>query len=508
MDATAVVNFAGVFAISVIASFAVLWVFGAALGRGRRLQMRPAPRPVTENTILFRNGVIDGHDVIRPGNLGPVDDWIDLRNWLGDRFAGLPEHLPDDRTETVTFRATNAAEDPATLTISAEKGLTCVTLEDPVESQPADRHQAMRLKTAQSEDRLALMTAPCAIWKTDRSGEVIWQNAACRRLLTEQLDHILENIEIPAHANESTSSRIAIARPHGGGTIWCDVDVFTTERGVIHYATDVTNAVHAEAAQREFVQTLTKTFANLTTGLAIFDRNKQLALFNPALVDLTALPAEFLSGRPSLMSFFDNLRDRQVMPEPKSYSDWRAQINQMIETASDGLYQETWSLPSGVTYRVTGRPHPDGAVAFLFEDITAEISLTRRFRAQNDLRQSVIDKLDHAVAVIAANNVVIFCNATWTEMFGVDPDTSFAELGIRDLVTICREKYPHPDFWQRVEMQTTSNTLSQPVEDIIDTEDGRQLMCRLVPVSGGAAILCRPVDHPVTGAAKAEAVNT
>ena len=231
-------------------------------------------------------------------------------------------------------------------------------------------------------------------------------------------------------------------------------------------------------------------------------------MFNPALVDLTALPAEFLSGRPSLMSFFDNLRDRQVMPEPKNYSDWRAQINHMIETASDGLYQETWSLPSGVTYRVTGRPHPDGAVAFLFEDITAEISLTRRFRAQNDLRQSVIDKLDHAVAVIAANNLVIFCNAIWTEMFGVDPDTSFAELSIRDLVAICRQKYPHPDFWQTVETQTTCNTLSQPVEAIVEMETGGQMLCRLVPVSGGAAIICRPVDQPVTQATMPEAVTS
>ena len=102
--------------------------------------------------------------------------------------------------------------------------------------------------------------------------------------------------------------------------------------------------------------------------------------------------------------------------------------------------------------------------------------------------------LDHAVAVIAANNVVIFCNATWTEMFGVDPDTSFAELSIRDLVAICKQKYPHPDFWNTVETQTTNNTLSRPIEDVIALEDGSELHCRLVPASGGAAIICRVPD--------------
>ncbi|WP_306114882.1 MULTISPECIES: PAS-domain containing protein [unclassified Roseovarius] len=496
MDGNTVFNLAGIFAISVIGSLVVLWIFGAVLGSGRRSKGTLASQAVTENTILFRNGVIDGHDLNALSALGTVEDWNDLRAWLSDRFADLPEYLPDDQTQTSTYHTHDRINDEATVTIAASKGMTCVTLVDPIECQPVDRHQAMRLKTAQAEDHLALMTAPCAIWKTNTEGVVTWRNAACTRLLGEQLGHVMENVEIPEEPSDSASSRIAIPHPHGNATIWCDVDVFSTERGAIHYATDVTNAVHAEAAQREFVQTLTKTFANLTTGLAIFDRNKQLALFNPALVDLTALPAEFLSGRPSLMSFFDNLRDRQVMPEPKNYADWRAQINAMIETASDGFYQETWSLPSGVTYRVTGRPHPDGAVAFLFEDITAEISLTRRFRAQNDLRQSVIDKLDHAVAVIAANNVVIFCNATWTDMFGVDPDTSFAELGIRDLVTICAQKYPHPDFWQTVETLVTGPSLAGPVEEVIDTETAGPLHCRLVPVVGGAAIICHPISQP------------
>jgi len=54
-------------------------------------------------------------------------------------------------------------------------------------------------------------------------------------------------------------------------------------------------------AQRNFVQTLTKTFAQLSIGLAIFNRERQLVLFNPALIDLTALPADFLTGRPHLL---------------------------------------------------------------------------------------------------------------------------------------------------------------------------------------------------------------
>ncbi|SMC12079.1 Sensor protein DivL [Roseovarius aestuarii] len=507
MDATTLLNLAGVVCLSVVASVAVLWISGLIMGTKERPQAVPETDETPETTILFRHGLIADHDCKTPGIFSDIADWADLRTWFGQRFERLPDILPDDAASLEVYHTVDRMEDHATVTIKASGGVVRVTLADPKSSQPAERHHALCLRDALGEDQTALQSAPCAIWKTDKDGIVIWQNDACTKLLDEQVSKVLDGIDSPVNGHGGTHSRVAIAQPHSDAQTWFDVHGISTDLYQIYYATDITNAVHAEAAQREFVQTLTKTFANLTTGLAIFDRNQQLALFNPALVDLTALPAEFLSGRPSLMSFFDNLRDRQVMPEPKSYSLWRAQINSMIATATDGLYQETWSLPSGVTYRITGRPHPDGAVAFLFEDISAEISLTRRFRAQNDLRQAVLDKLDHAVAVIASNNVVIFCNATWTEMFGIDPDTSFAELGIRDLVATCRQKFPHPEFWKTVETQTTCKTLSHPIEETIEVDGSAPLHCRLIPVAGGAALICRPCEAVITHAPVSSAVS-
>ena len=120
----------------------------------------------------------------------------------------------------------------------------------------------------------------------------------------------------------------------------------------VFHATCINAVVAAEQAQRNFVQTLAKTFAHLSIGLAIFDRNGQLALFNPALVDLTGLPAHFLSARPTMLSFFDQLRENRRMPEPKNYLNWRQEIADVIAAATDGRYQETWSLETGQTYSV------------------------------------------------------------------------------------------------------------------------------------------------------------
>ena len=63
-------------------------------------------------------------------------------------------------------------------------------------------------------------------------------------------------------------------------------------------------AVRAERSLREFVQTLTKTFADLPIGLAIFDQSRKLQLFNPSLIDLTRLPTGFLTARPTLFDYY------------------------------------------------------------------------------------------------------------------------------------------------------------------------------------------------------------
>ena len=157
---------------------------------------------------------------------------------------------------------------------------------------------------------------PLPVWQIAESGNVIMRNAAFRELgsdLGKQLIHF------------ATSSNIHVERVKFGVETnkpphWFDMNKFSLPKSSVQYALDVTEIVRAQQAQKNFVQTLTKTFATLSIGLAIFDRNRQLMLFNPALIDLTTLPADFLSARPNLLTVFDKLRDNQIMPEPKNYA--------------------------------------------------------------------------------------------------------------------------------------------------------------------------------------------
>ena len=217
-----------------------------------------------------------------------------------------------------------------------------------------------------------VQSTPFPVWQANQNNTVIESNLAFRNL-TDALGERLHDI---ATRLQQSDERVQVENTRGQ-QFWFDVNFHEIDDRTVYYALDVTAVVKAEQAQRNFVQTLTKTFATLSIGLAIFDRNRQLVLFNPALVDLTTLPAEFLSARPNLLSVFDKLRDRHIMPEPKNYASWREKLAVLV-AAAEGTFSEVWNLPNGQIYRISGRPHPDGALAFLFEDITAEVSVTRK----------------------------------------------------------------------------------------------------------------------------------
>ena len=387
-----------------------------------------------------------------PANLD-TPRWADLFAVLSERFPDFPASPEKVGAGDAVFVCPAQAGHSGELTVEWLDGMTRVQLAasdtraGPSQcSDPASPgHELKNL-------RAAVDLAPNPIWRIDPDGQVTWRNAAYLKL-EKNLCRDAANDNAPIFAVQaqdlahSRTRRLPVIQAEMDRKLWFDVTVVPEQDGAVCYASDVNAVVDGENAQRNFVQTLAKTFAQLSIGLAIFDRNRQLALFNPALIDLTALPAEFLSGRPNLLTFFDRLRDHRMMPEPKNYQSWRQKLAELVQAASDGRYQETWSLPSGSVYSVTGRPHPDGAIAFLIEDITAEITLTRRFRSELEMGQAILDRLDSAIVVFSSQGGLTFSNSAYRELWSVDPDQSFAQVTMLDATRSWQEKCRPTPVW-------------------------------------------------------------
>jgi PAS domain-containing protein len=456
----------------ILAGFALLISLVAAWLSGLLLA-RPAPVPgsgsrsAATRHFLFRDGALidtDVTDFTLPDPIRPEEsDWSRFRRWLGPRLV-LPETVGDAMTLTA---------DTARLTLTPQRATLRVTLADNGTCAAARHDLLARLREA-DHDHAALRCAPLPIWLRDASGRVWWQNRAAETIAEADRQRLLA---------ATGPGRAAISDPPR----WYDLTLVPHEQGQIVYAADITASVLAEQSQREFVQTLAKTFADLPTGLAIFDRGRALAMFNPALTDLTGLDPVFLSNRPAIFDFFDRLRDRQVMPEPRSYASWRAQIAAMIRAADDGQYQEVWSLVNGRTYRVTGRPHPNGAVAFLLTDISDEVASTRNQRAALDLRQAALDRVEEGVAVLARDGALLFCNRRFALLTRLAPEAR-AGLPLPELLAACRARFPRAALWDGVEARLRTGA-APAFSDSAALERGTSLAVRLMPLGHGQAML-------------------
>lgn len=391
-----------------------------------------------------------------------------------------------------------------TVTLRQNAGLTRIALGG---DDAEDNNQFAAIERAAQTEELTLLrnltdNAPQMIWLENTHGELLWANAAylsfgdklaeaAEKSKTVWPDNRLFNeIQNPEPGDlVQRRKRYAIKSPALDGDYWYEVTSVPQAGGVLHYAVDINDTVRAELAKRDFQQTLSKTFAQLATGLAIFDRNRKLTMFNPALLDLTGLPIDFLSARPSIQMVLDRLREAHKLPEPKNYASWREQFTALENAAENGSYCEIWDLPEGLTYRVTGRPHPDGALAFLFEDISAEVLLTRRFRTEIETSQAVLDTLPEAIAVFSNASTLVTTNAAYDALWGVTDADTVLSRDLRGSIRTWKSQCVASRIWRDVEDVATAQSERAAISDQVTLNDGRNLVCHTVPLSGGMTMV-------------------
>lgn len=432
--------------------------------------------------------------------------WGRLMARFGPEFPNLAERLATlPRIGQVQIPSQPGTAPPLVLTAEHVSGLTRLTVDGgqtDLRSGQGDAASSAALQQEVMAQRAVLSRAPVLMWKEATDGSVIWANHAylirAVELLPEDEDlswplpRLFDQPATPA----SRLPRLKLQMPSGAE--WYDLVRVPQGEETLCYALAADKAVQAETALREFMQTLTKTFADLPIGLAIFDRSRCLQMFNPALADLTTLAPEMLIARPSLNAFLDAMRAKAMIPEPRDYRSWRKQLARLEEEASMGIFEETWSLPGGQTYRVIGRPHPNGALAFMFEDISNEMSRTRRYRADLELGQSVIDAVEDAVAVFSQGGQLVMSNHAYAQLWQHDPQVLLSEASIATLCAFWRDHAAPTLLWDDASDYVTSAGDREPWEGDVRLLDGRLVSCRFRPLTGNATLITFRVQVAAT----------
>lgn len=353
----------------------------------------------------------------------------------------------------------------------------------------AIEHQETTFRTLQEVSDIA----PVPTWRETAQGEIDWVNPAYRKLLSESAlegsdtdwppVRLFQSASITSPGAKPRPRRSALNLADGTARVYEVVSMGHKDRSV-HFAIDASATALAEDSLRNFAQTLTQTFAELPVGLAIFDSGRRMVMFNPALMDLTSLKPEWLSAKPTLYDFLNELREHRMVPERKDFRNWRDDLVQLERSAEKGTYLETWTLSGGQIYRVTGRPHPQGAIAIFFEDITSEIALTRKIRAEKKLQDDMLDAISDAVIAFDAHGNLRAANQRFSEYWTMDPCAEENPPHIHDIVKLWQsQSHPSPTWGDIRDFVFQSSERAEWAGTVIH-RDGRVLTVQVKPIAG------------------------
>lgn len=432
---------------------------------------------------------------LRPSDrdAGATSDLMVLSDYLVSRFPDVQEKL-SDLAQSGGWEASSQAGDGLVLSASVHKGLTRLRLADSSDEGALlaiDRlsHDALHkeLKTLRSIVR----NLPTLVWQSDAHGNVTWANAAyIQEIQGFEGAHLALAWPLPdlfAQTEMVPDDRLAYQK--SGQTHWFSHSQIKEGAYVTHFATPMDAAIQSEASRRETVQTLTRTFACLPIGLALFDADRHLQVFNPALVDLTGLEPMFLAARPSFEQVLYALRESRMLPEPKDFNSWRNDILDMEKAAENGEYTEEWCLDGGKTYLVTGRPQPNGAIALFIEDVTTEAILTRSFRAEIETAHKVLDRLNQGIAVFSLSGQALLANAEYVRLWQTDPCANLADKGLPMALQHWSEACEPTTFWARLAEFITTQTDSDQITGSTALRNGTPISMTCNRLSGGNIML-------------------
>lgn len=342
----------------------------------------------------------------------------------------------------------------------------------------------------------ALRQAPLPIW-TERAGQVDWANTRCRDVFGNSFggSRTLERRPV------SGTSGVEVVEAAGtdGQASYFTLLEHQNDASTTVFALDANPLKECEEELQRFVQTLTMTFAHLPIGLAVFDRKRDLTLFNPALSHLLSLPPDWLARRPSLSAFLDRLRNDGALPEPKDYSTLKEEFKALESGAFDGTYEVEWTLPNGRLHRVTGRPHAQGGAALLFEDITHSAAIEAQYQAEMRQLHGALEALTDAVVIFDAAGELAYANDAFDDMWQCTLSRSVTPVSVTEVSKLFQSRCrPDPTFGDMRSFVLDLRERSE-WESEVEMTTGARIRLRFTPISEGRVICEQRLLEDVDG---------
>ena len=261
------------------------------------------------------------------------------------------------------------------------------------------------------------------------------------------------------------------------------------DAGVIGTVVDVTDTAAAEARLQQHADAHADTLDRLQSAVAIFGADQKLIFFNKAFVKLWGLSEGYLERHPGNGDILDRLREGRKLPEQRDYQAWkRSRLALYLDGTRENPGEDVWHLPGGQTYRVVAQPHPFGGLTFLYEDVTARLTLESDYNTLVKVQSATLDTLVEGVAVFGPDGKLKLHNAAFARIWEFEPEELNSEPHLRTIASLSRDRFGDSDIWDQLIQVIVSGSGARDLGDV-ERSDRSVMSLSTSPLPDGATLV-------------------
>ncbi|MEO0880151.1 MAG: PAS-domain containing protein, partial [Pseudomonadota bacterium] len=267
------------------------------------------------------------------------------------------------------------------------------------------------------------------------------------------------------------------------------------------FAVDVTDLDRTRTELKQHIDANRRTLDQIPTAVALFGGAQELIYYNDAFLKLWRLEDADLISRPTQSELLDKMLQRGLLPAQADYAGWKKKQLQLYTGAlaepgserGGEAPDDIWHLPDGRTVRVAGARHPLGGVLTLYEDITENMQLERKFNTQLSVQNATLNNLSEGVAVFAANGALRLYNQAFEKLWRLDAQRLDGGPHIDRVIAMLNEQTEQcAPALSEVKKRATSMSpeMRQPITDgTLVMRDGAALAFGTEPLPDGATLV-------------------
>jgi len=355
-------------------------------------------------------------------------------------------------------------------------------------------NQTQESDTPSEEDylRLILDSIPVPVWLRDPELNLAFTNDAAQKTDNSAADRGSE-IAYRAQMDGYAHTERRLLEINGKRRVMeiTEAPLGAPGAGTIGFAVEhdapktdeLENAVMRERAM--FDQLL----ENLSSAVAIFDKDKKLETFNSAYARLWNLPEDWLTSQPTITQILEKLRDERRITEVPDFRTYRADELALF----DGLqepYERMMHLPDGRTIRNTVSPAANRGLMYLYDDLTDTLALQRSNKTLDAVQRHTIDNLQEAVAVFGGDGRLKLHNTAFAALWDLKPDDGTPEPHLSLIVDRMRDPGEDDAAWAtRRSAILSSLTQRREHKARFRRADGNVFDVASVPLPDGAMLI-------------------